>query len=75
MKVKATHTGYYGLLLRHEGDVFEMSETAMKKDKATKKPILPSWVVTADAVAPSRVAKEEKEELSESGEETSRDVI
>jgi hypothetical protein len=52
MRVKATREGYYGLVRRNQGEVFEMAESAMKKDKAGK-PELPTWVELARGVPES----------------------
>ncbi len=46
MRVRAKQLGYYGLVRRNEGEVFEMDEGAMKRDPAGKT-LLPKWVEKA----------------------------
>lgn len=55
MRVRAIQLGYYGLVRRNEGEVFEMAESAMKKDPSGKLS-LPKWVEKA-AGAPESIPK------------------
>jgi len=52
MKVKAIAPGYYGHVRIKPGAVFEMPESDMKQ--VDGKPVLPSWVIDADAEVPSK---------------------
>lgn len=49
MKVKAVAMGYYGHVRIKPGDVFEMDQKDMRQKDG--KPVLPSWVIPAEAVA------------------------
>jgi hypothetical protein len=46
MRVVAKQKGYYGGSRRRPGDIFDMAESAMKKD-AKGAPMLPKWVEEA----------------------------
>lgn len=75
MQVRAKAIGFY-VGRRRAGDVFDMPDTAMKKD-GKGKAILPSWVEAFDdkPSKPSRQAGQEKIEPANNGSVSNQEVI